>query len=255
VPPLGGLHHWGRVAPPIAALSGSPPKAPGSAGGYLLWLLIIGTSGPAPGPRMSAATAAFRESGRARVPAPIPTPRACRSHRWAFRLAAMASSPRRSARPTGPCNAAVPVTTASAATQRGSGRRLELRRARAAVARRKPIGEPLKAPSRVVTLGNLGHALEEGLDEESAFQDLVDAIERKRFRSGPLMKRFRSSRHLWRVSYHSGHCERHPARHPLRSSALLAPQRGSSARRSKAMGRGGAAPRCGSLGGDRQALD
>ena len=36
VPPLGGSHHWGRVAPPIAALSGSPPKAPGSAGGYLL---------------------------------------------------------------------------------------------------------------------------------------------------------------------------------------------------------------------------
>ena len=25
VPPLGGSHHWGRVAPPIAALSGSPP--------------------------------------------------------------------------------------------------------------------------------------------------------------------------------------------------------------------------------------
>ena len=37
VPPLGGSHHWGRVAPPIAALSGSPPKAPGSAGGYLLY--------------------------------------------------------------------------------------------------------------------------------------------------------------------------------------------------------------------------
>ena len=36
VPPLGGSHYWGRVAPPIAALSGSPPKAPGSAGGYLL---------------------------------------------------------------------------------------------------------------------------------------------------------------------------------------------------------------------------
>jgi hypothetical protein len=36
VPPLGGSDHWGRVAPPIAALSGSPPKAPGSAGGYLL---------------------------------------------------------------------------------------------------------------------------------------------------------------------------------------------------------------------------
>jgi hypothetical protein len=36
VPPLGGSNHWGRVAPPIAALSGSPPKAPGSAGGYLL---------------------------------------------------------------------------------------------------------------------------------------------------------------------------------------------------------------------------
>src|ERR1700693_123719 len=37
VPPLGGSHHWGRVAPPIAALSGSPPKPPGSAGGYLLF--------------------------------------------------------------------------------------------------------------------------------------------------------------------------------------------------------------------------
>src|ERR1700758_4197578 len=48
VPPLGGSHHWGRVAPPIAALSGSPPKAPGSAGGYLLRLpLPIGrNSGP-----------------------------------------------------------------------------------------------------------------------------------------------------------------------------------------------------------------
>ena len=32
VPPLGGSHHWGRVAPPIAALSGSllkPPALPG----------------------------------------------------------------------------------------------------------------------------------------------------------------------------------------------------------------------------------
>ena len=35
VPPLGGSYHWGRAAPPIAALSGSHPKAPGSAGGYL----------------------------------------------------------------------------------------------------------------------------------------------------------------------------------------------------------------------------
>ena len=35
-------------------------------------------------------------------------------------------------------------------------------------------------------LRQLGHALEEGLDEESAFQNLVDGLERKRFRPGAL---------------------------------------------------------------------
>jgi len=48
-------------------------------------------------------------------------------------------------------------------------------------------GAPAGSESSLGTvLRNLGHALEEALDEESAFQDLVDALERKRFRSGAL---------------------------------------------------------------------
>src|SRR5215469_12024924 len=41
-PPSGGPHIGGAPATPIAALSGSTHKAPGSAGGYLLvWCLVV----------------------------------------------------------------------------------------------------------------------------------------------------------------------------------------------------------------------
>jgi hypothetical protein len=53
------------------------------------------------------------------------------------------------------------------------------------------LGQAAGAPagnesSLGTVLRHLGHALEEALDEESAFQDLVDGLERKRFRSGAL---------------------------------------------------------------------